>query len=120
MARPTVTRALLTERVHQELGLSRRASAQLVDDVLEEVAQTLVDGGSVKISKFGSFKLRHKRERIGRNPKTGVDAPISARKVLMFRASRTFRHDVERRLAAWDGGEPDRAAAPAPGMQDPV
>ncbi len=118
MARPTVTRALLTERVHQELGLSRRASAQLVDDVLEEVAQTLVDGGSVKISKFGSFKLRQKRERVGRNPKTGIDAPISARKVLVFRASRTFKHEVERQLATWDGDGSGRG--PGPDMRDPL
>ena len=118
MARPTVTRALLTEKVHLELGLSRRASAQLVDDVLEEVAQTLIDGGKVKISKFGSFKLRQKRERIGRNPKTGVDAPISARKVLMFRASRTFKHEVEHQFATRDGSEPGRD--PVSEMPDPV
>ncbi len=118
MARPNVTRAFLTARVHQKLGLSRRASAQLVNDVLQEVAQTLVDGGSVKISKFGSFTLHQKRERIGRNPKTGVDARISARKVLVFRASRTFKHEVERQLAKWndDGSGRD----PEPGMRDPV
>ena len=67
----SVTRADLTEAVYQEVGLSRNESAQLVESVLEEIASTLARGESVKVSSFGTFSVRDKAERIGRNPKTG-------------------------------------------------
>ena len=72
----TVTRADLTEAVYQEVGLSRNESAQLVESVLEEVASTLAQGEAVKVPSFGTFLLRDKAQRMGRNPKTGEDALI--------------------------------------------
>ena len=90
----TVTRADLTEAVYQEVGLSRNESAQLVESVLEEIASTLARGESVKLSLFGTFSVRDKAERIGRNPKTGEEAPISPRRVLAFRASRVLKDRI--------------------------
>ena len=90
----TVTRADLTEAVYQEVGLSRNESAQLVESVLEEIASTLARGESVKLSSFGTFSVRDKAERIGRNPKTGEEAPISPRRVLAFRASRVLKDRI--------------------------
>ncbi len=87
MAPKTVTRALLGEAVYREVGLSRSDSALLVESVLDEIADALAIGEGVKISSFGSFILREKTQRIGRNPKTGEEVPILARKVLVFRAS---------------------------------
>ena len=83
----TVTRAQLTEAVYQEVGLSRNESADLVESVLSEIADTLTSGETVKISSFGSFSVRKKGERVGRNPKTGEEVPILPRRVLSFRAS---------------------------------
>ena len=83
----TVTRAQLSEVVYQEVGLSRNESADLVETVIEEISCALERGESVKISSFGSFSVREKGERIGRNPKTGEEVPILPRRVLVFRAS---------------------------------
>ncbi len=83
----TITRADLAESVYQQVGLSRNESADLVEAVLEEVSNTLIKGDHVKISSFGSFSIRQKGQRIGRNPKTGVEVPILPRRVLVFRAS---------------------------------
>ncbi|MDR3423865.1 MAG: integration host factor subunit alpha [Alphaproteobacteria bacterium] len=96
----TVTRAQLAEAVYQEVGLSRNDSAQLVDDILEEVSLALIDknGGSVKLSSFGSFQVRSKGERIGRNPKTGEEVPIKSRRVLIFRASHVLKDKINRSL----------------------
>lgn len=92
----TITRADLAEAVYEEVGLSRNDSAELVESVLEEVANALVDGDNVKISSFGSFTIREKAERIGRNPKTGVEVPISSRKVLVFKASHVLKDRINK------------------------
>ncbi|MCB1185361.1 integration host factor subunit alpha, partial [bacterium] len=87
----TVTRAQLAEAVYQEVGLSRSESAGLVDAILEEIAHSLVMNGTVKISSFGTFAVREKGERVGRNPKTGEEVPILPRRVLVFRASQVLK-----------------------------
>ena len=87
MAGQTVTRAQLSEAVYQEVGLSRNESAELVETVLNEISTALARGEMVKISSFGSFAVRRKGKRIGRNPKTGKEVPINPRRVLVFRAS---------------------------------
>ncbi len=94
MSNRTITRADLAESVYQEVGLSRNESADLVESVLDEVSKTLISGENVKISSFGSFTIREKGERIGRNPKTGVEVPISPRKVLVFRASHVLKDKI--------------------------
>ena len=91
MSGETVTRAQLTESVYQEVGLSRNESAELVETVLEEICVALANGDVVKISSFGSFSVREKGERIGRNPKTGEEVPISPRRVLVFRPSHVLK-----------------------------
>ena len=100
MAGKTMTRAELAEAVYQEVGLSRNDSAALVETVLGEVSDALVDGETVKISSFGSFSVRQKGERIGRNPKTGEEVPIQPRRVLTFRPS----HQMKERVAAGNKG----------------
>ncbi|MGE0119653.1 MAG: integration host factor subunit alpha [Dongiaceae bacterium] len=90
----TVTRAQLSEAVYQEVGLSRNESADLVEVVLKEIADALARGENVKISSFGSFFVRAKGQRIGRNPKTGEEVPINPRKVLVFRASHVLKDKV--------------------------
>ncbi len=95
----TMTRADLTEAVYQEVGLSRNESAQLVESVLDEIASTLSTGESVKVSSFGTFSVRDKAERIGRNPKTGDEVPISPRRVLVFRASHVLKDRINRALS---------------------
>ena len=87
MAGETVTRAELSGAVYQTVGLSRAESAELVEQVLEEICDTLVSGETVKLSGFGTFFVRSKGERIGRNPKTGVEVPIEKRKVMLFKPS---------------------------------
>tara|TARA_B100000965_G_scaffold326242_1_gene288717 strand:- start:466 stop:846 length:381 start_codon:yes stop_codon:yes gene_type:complete len=98
MAR-TVTRADLAEAVYQEVGLSRHESAQLVEAVLSVVSDSLVEGDTVKISSFGTFAVRQKGERVGRNPKTGEEVPILPRKVLVFRASNVLKDRIGKSLA---------------------
>lgn len=92
----TVTRADLAEAVYEEVGLSRNESSELVESVLNEVSKALIEGENVKISSFGSFTIREKGERIGRNPKTGVEVPILPRKVLVFRASHVLKDRVNK------------------------
>jgi len=94
MVNQTLTRADLAEAVYEEVGLSRNESAELVESVLQEISDTLVKGENVKISSFGSFSVREKGERIGRNPKTGVEVPILPRKVLVFRASHVLKDAI--------------------------
>ena len=94
MTEATVTRAELGEAVYQEVGLSRSESADLVETVLEEISQALVRGEAVKLSSFGSFSVRDKGERVGRNPKTGEEVPILPRKVLVFRASHVLKDRI--------------------------
>src|SRR5258705_12898985 len=102
MTDTTVTRAQLSEAVYQEVGLSRNESADLVETVLKEIADTLAKGETVKISSFCTFMVRQKGQRIGRNPKTGEEVPIKPRKVLVFRASHVLKHRV-------NGGSPEDA-----------
>jgi integration host factor subunit alpha len=83
----TITRLDLTEAVYREIGFSHAECADLVDSVLDELSKALERGESVKLSSFGSFKVRKKKERIGRNPKTKVEVPITARRVVTFHAS---------------------------------
>jgi len=99
MAEITVTRSNLSEAVYQEVGLSRNESAELVESVLSEIADTLTRGETVKISSFGSFSVRLKGQRIGRNPKTGQEVPILPRKVLVFRASNVLKNMINGRSA---------------------
>ena len=87
MAGETLTRAQLTEAVYEEVGLSRNESADLVESVLSEMSDALIRGEAVKISSFGSFTIRKKAQRIGRNPKTGKEVPILPRKVIIFKPS---------------------------------
>ena len=94
MTSGTVTRAQLSEAVYQEVGLSRNESAELVESVLNEVSNALARGEMVKISSFGSFSVRQKGQRIGRNPKTGEEVPILPRKVLVFRPSHVLKNRI--------------------------
>ncbi len=91
MAGRTVTRADLSEAVYQKVGLSRTESAGLVEAVLSEICDTLDQGKTVKLSSFGSFVVRDKGERIGRNPKTGVEVPIEPRRVMVFKPSNVLK-----------------------------
>ncbi len=90
----TVTRADLAEAVYQRVGLSRTESAELVETVLAEISDVLVNGENVKLSSFGSFLVRSKSERIGRNPKTGVEVPITPRRVMVFKPSNIMKGRV--------------------------
>ena len=90
----TLTRADLADVVHRKLGLSRAESASLVERVLHHMCHALSEGHNVKISGFGSFILRDKGERVGRNPKTGVEVPIAPRRVMTFRASQILRDKI--------------------------
>jgi integration host factor subunit alpha len=92
----TLTRADLADVVHNEIGLSRSESASIVERILHHMCAALSDGQNVKISGFGSFILRDKGQRIGRNPKTGVEVPIAPRRVLTFRASQIMRERISR------------------------
>ncbi|MGY8690943.1 MAG: integration host factor subunit alpha [Verrucomicrobiales bacterium] len=94
MADKTMTRADLTEAVYHEVGLSRSESAELVESVLGEISDTLADGQTVKISSFGSFSVREKAQRVGRNLKTGEEVPILPRRVLVFRASHVLKDQI--------------------------
>lgn len=87
----TLTRAELANAVYREIGLSLSESTQLVDAVLDEISAALKEGNQVKLSSFGTFKLRRKNERIGRNPKTGVEVPITPRTVLTFHTSNILK-----------------------------
>ena len=91
----TLTRADLTEAVYRNIGLSRNESADLVESVLEEMCVCLEAGEEVKMSSFGTFSVQSKRERVGRNPKTGVEATITPRRVLSFRPSHILKNRVD-------------------------
>ena len=94
MSGNTITRAQLSEAVYEEVGISRNESANLVEAVLDEMAKSLIDGGTVKISSFGSFAIRHKSQRMGRNPKTGEEVPILPRRVIIFKPSHVLKNRV--------------------------
>jgi integration host factor subunit alpha len=94
MSEKTLTRMDLSEAVFREVGLSRNESADLVETVLQHMSDALVNGEQVKISSFGTFSVREKNERVGRNPKTGEEAPIPPRRVLTFRPSHLMKDRV--------------------------
>ena len=94
MNQKTLTRMDLSEAVFREVGLSRNESAQLVERVLEHMWDALVSGEQVKISSFGTFSVREKSARVGRNPKTGEEVPINPRRVLTFRPSHLMKDRV--------------------------
>jgi integration host factor subunit alpha len=91
----TLTRADLAETLNRQIGLSRADSAAMIESILEHMTAALIDGENVKISGFGTFVLRDKGERVGRNPKTGIEVPITPRRVLTFRASQGMRERVK-------------------------
>ena len=91
----TLTRADLAEMLNRQVGLSRADAAEMVESILGHMTSALLNGDNVKISGFGTFVLRDKAERIGRNPKTGVEVPITPRRVLTFRASQGMRQRVK-------------------------
>lgn len=94
----TLTRADLAEAVFQKVGLPRNESAELVESVIREIITCLERGENVKLSSFGSFGVRDKRERVGRNPKTGEVVPITPRRVLVFRASSIMKERINASL----------------------
>ena len=95
MSETTLTRMDLAEAVFKEVGLSRNESADLVESVLQHMSDALVKGESVKISSFGTFNVRDKAQRMGRNPKTGEEVPIAPRRVLTFRPSHLMKDQVD-------------------------
>ncbi len=94
MGSKTVTRADLSEAVYQKLRLSRTEASNLVEQVLSEIGDTLVRGETVKLSGFGTFTVRSKGERVGRNPKTGVEVPIEKRRVMLFKPSEVLKTHI--------------------------
>lgn len=94
MGGKTLTRADLAEAVYRRVGLSRTESADLVEMVLEEICSAIVRGESVKLSSFATFHVRSKNERVGRNPKTGEEVPISPRRVMTFKASNVLKQKI--------------------------
>ena len=90
----TLTRADLSDIVHNRLGVSRAESASIVERILHHMCHALSEGANVKVSGFGTFILRDKGERVGRNPKTGVEVPIAPRRVMTFRASQIMRDRI--------------------------
>ncbi|MDP3256936.1 MAG: integration host factor subunit alpha [Bosea sp. (in: a-proteobacteria)] len=103
MAGHTVTRADLCEAVYQKIGLSRTESSKLVEAVLDEICDAVARGENVKLSSFGSFVVRDKGERIGRNPKTGVEVPIEPRRVMVFKPSNVMKARINGQLG--EGGD---------------
>lgn len=90
----SIIRTDIAEAIYKNIGLSRNESAEIVATILEEMSRALERGEKVKISSFGSFSVNRKSERIGRNPKTGQEAPITPRRVLLFRPSNILRNRV--------------------------
>lgn len=95
MAGSTLTRSDLSAAINREVGLSRSDSSEMVETILERISNALISGESVKISSFGTFAVRDKGARIGRNPKTGEEVPIEPRRVLVFRPSHILRNRVD-------------------------
>ena len=90
----TLTRAGLAEIIYSEVGISKTEASEIVDQFFEEIILDLIDGNSVKLTSFGTFSVKHKKERIGRNPKTKEEAVIDARRVISFRASKELKRRV--------------------------
>jgi integration host factor subunit alpha len=98
MSSKTVTRADLAEAVYEAVGLSRTESAELVERVLDLIGDALIAGENVKLSSFGSFQVRSKNQRIGRNPKTGEEVPILPRQVLVFKPSNVLKSKINKSM----------------------
>jgi integration host factor subunit alpha len=101
----TITRADLADAVYRAVGLSRAESASMVEVVLGEISDTIAAGETVKLSSFGSFLVRDKTERVGRNPKTGVEVPIAPRRVIVFKASNVLKAHINGEIAVDDGSD---------------
>ena len=99
MGGKTLTRADLAEAVVQKVGLPRNESQELVELILGEISSSLAAGQAVKLSSFGSFGIRSKGQRVGRNPKTGQEVPITPRRVLVFRASNIMKQRINDALS---------------------
>jgi integration host factor subunit alpha len=110
MAEKTITRADLCEAVYQAVGLSRTESANLVELVLDEICGSIVRGESVKLSSFGSFVVRSKGQRVGRNPKTGEEVPISPRRVMVFKPSNVLKQRINGMMIDGHAPEDDEGA----------
>jgi integration host factor subunit alpha len=109
MSGKTVTRADLCEAVYQKVGLSRTESADLVELVLGEISESIIRGEAVKLSSFGSFLVRQKGQRIGRNPKTGEEVPISPRRVMVFKPSNVLKQRINGAHGSDDGESADES-----------
>ena len=96
MSKNTITRAQLGEAVYQEIGLSRTESVELIESILKFMSESLERGETLKLSSFGSFSVRKKNKRIGRNPKTGEEVLISPRKVIVFRPSQVLKSRINK------------------------
>ena len=103
MGSKNLTRADLTDAVFNAVRLSRNDSAQMVEDILEEICAALTRGETVKLPSFGTFKVRHKAERIGRNPRTGGEVPIARRRVVVFRPSHVLKAQINGSAATDEG-----------------
>ena len=96
MDQKTLTRQDISEALYRHIGLSKHESALMLESVLEQISIALIDGESVKLSSFGTFYSRQKRERVGRNPKTGVTATINARRVITFKPSKLMKDRINK------------------------
>jgi integration host factor subunit alpha len=114
MAGKTKTRADLCEAVYQAVGLSRTESANLVELVLDEISGSIVRGESVKLSSFGSFIVRSKGQRVGRNPKTGEEVPISPRRVMVFKPSNVLKQKINEMMVEGETRAADDETTAAP------
>ena len=92
----TLTRADLAELIYSEVGISKTEASEIVDQFFEEIITDLTEGNSVKLTSFGTFSIRNKKERIGRNPKTKEEAIIDARRVISFRASKELKKRINK------------------------
>ena len=97
MSGKTLTRADLSDAVHRDVGLSRTESSDLVKSILDQISDKLVEGETVKLSSFGTFMVRSKRGRVGRNPKTGEEVMITPRRVLIFRPSQLLKEAINKK-----------------------
>lgn len=107
MSGKTITRADLSEAVYQTVGLSRTESADLVELFIDEISDCVVRGEQVKLSSFGSFIVRSKGERVGRNPKTGEEVPITPRRVMVFKPSNVLKQRINDALTETAAAQPD-------------
>ena len=92
----TITRSDVVDAIYGEIGLSRKDSSDILDMVVDEIIKELASGNDVKLSNFGTFSLHDKKARVGRNPKTGIEATISSRRVISFKASQSLRDNINK------------------------